>query len=467
MLSLRNRNIPASDNSQQENGPKKAGDGVAPVKRNALFDKANRPALAVNTKESLLLDGSKPITGTNVFTNKTDLLKVPENEAKFRKPLTRANARDNGSDEHKPTGLVSRSSSFANSEKLSLKTQNGAGIDLDRLVRPTLTSLRRQNGSSTIRESIAVKKQPVEVKEDGGEESMVSADSTPILEKASYSTAMIPDIDAEDTNNPLQAADYVQDIYKYLFWLETRQPIREDFLKSYAITARMRSILTDWLVQVHLRFHLLSETLHMTVLLLDRFLQTAQVPKDQLQLVGVTCMFIASKYEEMYAPEISDFVYITDNTYTKREILRMEMKIFSTLKYNIGRPHSIHFLRRFSKAFGADAETHTLAKYLSEAALIEYSLCHLLPSEIAAAALWLAVYLRDQGSWDAKMVHYSRYSNEGLKETLRRLAKSVSKAHKGTSKLQAVRNKYSTTKFLGMANLSSAQLDKLDSIANS
>ncbi len=75
------------------------------------------------------------------------------------------------------------------------------------------------------------------------------------------------------------------------------------------------------------------------------------------------------------------------------------MQILSTLNYNIGRPHSIHFLRRFSKAFGAEAETHTLAKYLSEAALVEYSLSHVLPSEIAAAALWLSAHLLGRGAW--------------------------------------------------------------------
>jgi len=98
---------------------------------------------------------------------------------------------------------------------------------------------------------------------------------------------------------------------------------------------------------VHLRFHLLPETLHMTVLLLDRYLQTAckEVSKKELQLVGVSCMFAASKYEEMYAPEIQDFVYITDNAYTKRDILRTEIKVLSALCFDIGRPHSIHFLR--------------------------------------------------------------------------------------------------------------------------
>ena len=72
--------------------------------------------------------------------------------------------------------------------------------------------------------------------------------------------------------------------------------------------------------------------------------------RSKLQLVGVTSMLIASKYEEMYAPEIADFVYITDNAYSKADIRRMECLILKTLNFNLGRPLPLHFLRRNSKA---------------------------------------------------------------------------------------------------------------------
>ncbi len=83
----------------------------------------------------------------------------------------------------------------------------------------------------------------------------------------------------------------------------------------------MRSILIDWLIEVHLKFKLVPETLFLTVNLIDRYLQHKQVTRQKLQLVGVTAMLIASKYEEIYAPIVKDFVYITDNAYTKEEIL--------------------------------------------------------------------------------------------------------------------------------------------------
>lgn len=101
--------------------------------------------------------------------------------------------------------------------------------------------------------------------------------------------------------------------------------------------------------------------------LLFRYLQievgSGTVTRSKLQLVGVAAMLVAAKYEEIYAPEVKDFVYITDRAYTEKEILKMEIKILSVLQFDLGRPLPLHFLRRASKAGGVEAITHTLAKY--------------------------------------------------------------------------------------------------------
>lgn len=201
----------------------------------------------------------------------------------------------------------------------------------------------------------------------------------------------IQDIDEEDKGNPILVTVYSNDIYEYLRKLESIYPIDKEYLNGQEVTPKMRSVLVDWLVEVHQQFHLLQETLYLTVAIIDRFLQSYRtINRKRLQLVGVSSMFIACKYEEMYAPDIGDFVYITDNAYHKTEILQMEMLIVRTLDYSFGRPLSLHFLRRYSKAGAAMPLHHTMAKYFLEQCLVSYNMCHYSPSLIAAAAIYLA-----------------------------------------------------------------------------
>lgn len=98
----------------------------------------------------------------------------------------------------------------------------------------------------------------------------------------------------------------------------------------------MRAILVDWLIDVHLKFKLLNETLFLTINIIDRFLSTKQtVQRSKLQLLGVSSLLISTKYEEIYPPTVKDLVYITDNAYTKDEILQMESNILVALDFTI------------------------------------------------------------------------------------------------------------------------------------
>lgn len=263
--------------------------------------------------------------------------------------------------------------------------------------------------------------------------------------------ANVPDIDEHDHDNPQLVAEYVNDIYAYMRELETRYPVPHHYLESRDVTGRMRAILVDWLVQVHLRFHLLQETLYLTVAIIDRFLAVQEVSRPKLQLVGVTAMLIASKYEEMYAPEMADFVYITDNAYSKADIRTMECIILKSLDFQLGRPLPLHFLRRNSKAGDVDASKHALAKYLMELSLGDYELAHVAPSKVAAAALLLSIRLLDGSSWCDKLEHYSQYSEKSLLPVVQRLAFNITKASGG--KLSAIYTKYASSKFVRTSHL--------------
>merc|ERR1719186_75548 len=280
----------------------------------------------------------------------------------------------------------------------------------------------------------------------------------------------VEDIDEYDMGNPQMAAEYVKEIYIYMRKIEKEQPVEADYISKGGAQAKemlhpkMRAVLVDWLVEVHQQFQLLQETLYLTVAVLDRYVSSSahNTKRSELQLVGVTAMLIASKYEEMFCPEVADFTYITNNTYTGDMIRGMERKILSSLDFRLGRPLPLHFLRRGSKAAFAGASVHTLAKYIMELAMVQYDLVATSPSVIAAASLMLALRLtrgKVEGSlslvWTPTLVQYTGYALEELRNTVDRLAKVVATAR--DNKHKAVLKKYSRKKFMKIALLPQLQ----------
>ncbi|KAM9820215.1 G2/mitotic-specific cyclin-B1 [Neosynchiropus ocellatus] len=266
--------------------------------------------------------------------------------------------------------------------------------------------------------------------------------------------AAIRDVDADDFDNPMLCSEYVKDIYKYMRQLEVEQSVRPDYLKGQEVTGNMRAILIDWLVQVGMKFRLLQETMYMTVGLIDRFLQKQPVSKKHLQLVGVTAMFLASKYEEIYPPEIGDFAHVTDSAYTTAQIRETEMTFLRVLQFQLGRPLPLQFLRRASKICEVTAEQHTLAKYLLELTMVDYDMVHFPPSMVASAALALTLKITDAGEWDATLTHYMGYTAESLIPVMAHIAKNVVKVNKGQSRHMAVKAKYSSSKQMRIATIS-------------
>ena len=265
----------------------------------------------------------------------------------------------------------------------------------------------------------------------------------------------VPDIDADDGDNPLLNSEYAALTYEYLSQLEIRVKIKDYFPSQQEIKPKMRSILIDWLIQVHHRFKLYQETLYLTVWIIDRFLMRKQVRKNKLQLVGVGAMLLAAKYEEIYSPEVRDLVHITDSAYTGQEIREMEKDLFFTLDYCLGTPLCLHFLRRFSKAGDVTPEIHLMSKYLMELSQPQALSLQFPPSELAAGALCLTTNIlsrdgkREPSGWNKTLQHYSGYSQEQLTPVMKGLAQLISIAAKSSQ--QAVYSKYSSTKFLEIA----------------
>lgn len=179
-------------------------------------------------------------------------------------------------------------------------------------------------------------------------------------------------------------------------------------------------------------------------------------------------MLVACKYEETYSPDLSEFVYITDNSFTKEQILAMEKYICGKLDFCFGRPLSLHFLRRYSKAAFATPLQHTMSKYFLELALVDYRMVHVRPSMAAALACLLALYVTSsdlmESLWTNTLVTYSTYSYKVLKPLLPVLASIVVKAP--NTKLQAVYKKYCSSKFQKVSLMPELDSDELKTLAD-
>jgi len=283
----------------------------------------------------------------------------------------------------------------------------------------------------------------------------------------------VNDIDAEDTLNPQLCSEYALETFAYLKQLEKRGDVKSDYLDGCPTSDKMRAVLVDWMVEVQVQFKLLQETLFLTVNTIDRFLaiEGKSVHRSKLQLVGVAAMFLVSKIEEVYAPAVSDFVYITDNAYTEAEIRHMELRIIRALNFDLCQPISLNFLRRYSKAGNVDVLQHSLAKYTLEVCLIDYNLVSVPGSLLASSSLCLSLLLLDQSTsvdnvWTPTLQFYSGYSPEAVLDVVTKLATNMVRINR-SNKLQAVRNKYKSGKFMKVADLGELKGEKLIQLAGS
>jgi len=162
-------------------------------------------------------------------------------------------------------------------------------------------------------------------------------------------------------------------MYAHLREKEFRAGVSATYMgRQPHINEKMRAINVDWIIEVHLKFKLVPETLYLTVNLIDRYLELETVERSRLQLVGATALLIASKYEEIYPPELRDLVSCTGEAYTKEEIIAMEERMLKALQYKVTIASTHCFLVRYLRAAHADRRMVWLAAYIAERTLQEY-----------------------------------------------------------------------------------------------
>lgn len=238
----------------------------------------------------------------------------------------------------------------------------------------------------------------------------------------------------EDTYDVTMVAEYAPEIFNYMHELEHRLVPDPYYMDSQdELKWEMRSVLIDWVVQVHSRFNLLPETLFLTVNYIDRFLSKRKVSLLRFQLVGAVALFIAAKYEEINCPTVQEVAYMADNAYLVEDFLKAERFMIDVLEFDMGWPGPMSFLRRTSKADDYDYETRTLAKYFLEITIMDSRFVAAQPSWLAAGAHYLLRKLLGRGPWTEAHVFYSGYTEtqlQPLAEVLLHNCRSAETNHK-------------------------------------
>ncbi|XP_050233874.1 cyclin-A2-1 isoform X2 [Mercurialis annua] len=222
----------------------------------------------------------------------------------------------------------------------------------------------------------------------------------------------------DDYGNQLEVAEYIDEIYQFYWVSETENLSLANYMSIQTeITPKMRGILINWLIEVHLRFELMSETLYLMVILLDQYLCQIPIKKNEMQLVGLTALLLASKYEDSWPPRIKDLLSISAESYTRDQMLLMEKLILKKLKFRLNAPTPYVFLLRFLKAAQSDLEHDHLAFYLIELSLVEYEVLKFKPSMLCASAIYVArSTLQISPAWTPLLVKHARYEVSQIRD---------------------------------------------------
>ena len=327
--------------------------------------------------------------------------------------VSRANSR---------SALSSKDGNLKRSASTALDPKRSAGQHAEATVKRRATA---SSSSETVKEkspatevetkpsfAVEVERQTVEAKKETIHIEGVKTETMPEVEIAEQMVEVIqeaiPDLDQEDLGDPLMVAEYAVEIFDYLRELElTTMPQADYIMHQDQIDWADRDVLNDWLVQVHQRFQLLPETLYLAINILDRYLSCKYVDLERLQLIGVTALFIASKYEEVLSPHVSNFSYMAKD-YQDEEILTAERVILKALDYNLSYPNPMNFLRRISKADNYDIQTRTIGKYLLEISILDHRFLEFAPSHIAAASMYMSRLILQRGEWVCCFQHISK-----------------------------------------------------------
>lgn len=259
------------------------------------------------------------------------------------------------------------------------------------------------------------------------------------------------DVDLINWLDPRHVPEYAFEIFEYLKSREELFIVKDYIGLQEDLTASMRSMMVDWMVYVQESLRLNHETLYKAVKLFDIFLMKFVIRKKYLQLLGAATMFILSKYDEQAHATLNDFLYVCGNTYSGRQLIDMELKVLSAVKFDLGVPDSYTFLRRFWECSRMNFTTLILGRYILEYSLMNYDCVSFSDSKMAAAAIFIAMQMRGfTKGWTTTMEHYSGYKITDFQHIVVILNNNLRKSYQNCA---TIRHKYAHKTFLKVAEI--------------
>ncbi|UJR35571.1 hypothetical protein I4U23_028324 [Adineta vaga] len=265
--------------------------------------------------------------------------------------------------------------------------------------------------------------EPIEITDDLNDENQIDSKQKTIREekkrKANENEQVLINVD-----------EYASEILMYLKEREHASRPKSNYMrKQTELTWDMRAILIDWLSEVADEYKLYSETLHLAVNFIDRFLSRMSVTKSKFQLIGTTALYLAAKCEEVYPPNAAEFAYVTDNAYTKKQVLKIEDLLLQTLHFEVSTVTTHTFLLHYLKLAEVDEVTEDLARYIAELTLLDPECLQYLSSLQAAAILCLALHMCQKPPWSGKLKRTTGYTIQSFYSIMEKIFWLVAKAH--------------------------------------
>ncbi|CCH60076.1 hypothetical protein TBLA_0C02670 [Henningerozyma blattae CBS 6284] len=227
------------------------------------------------------------------------------------------------------------------------------------------------------------------------------------------------DLDLKESLDIKMVVEYSNDIFNYLYQREVETIPTLNYLTAidseYYIKPAMRAVLVDWLIEVHEKFNLTTETLLLAINIMDRFLSTNKVTMSKLQLLAVTSLFMAAKFEEVKLPKLADYSYITDGAATQDEIKIAEMYMLSSLNFQISSSNPLNFLNRILKTDKYNSKLAHMGTFILEHSICCHKFVDIKPSTLAALSMFLAKHIFYSTSNQSSNIKASVVSKEDTK----------------------------------------------------